>query len=243
MVFPKILNGIVANITMFSFFGAFYNYVSEYEYALCGCSYLGNDWVITAAHCVVPSYVDRRVFFGKNTIDNMDFNDGIPIQFSMTHPLYKKQDNLHDVALLKLHPEYRDVTQDMISLADADDKYGNIGTILDVIGYGVTSEHGELSALHFHYANVTVLDPKDYPDLPVNSNDMIVAADFRNMSDPYDNVDSCYGDSGGPLFKRLDNQTSVLVGIVSWGYGCGRDHYPGVYTRVSANMDWLRTVL
>ncbi|CAG7830224.1 unnamed protein product, partial [Allacma fusca] len=47
--------------------------------------------------------------------------------------------------------------------------------------------------------------------------------------------DSCQGDSGGPL---TDSQ-NVLVGIVSWGYGCARSGYPGVYTKVSAYEDWI----
>lgn len=44
------------------------------------------------------------------------------------------------------------------------------------------------------------------------------------------------GDSGGPLIER---STGSLVGIVSWGEGCGLADKPGVYTRVSAYADWI----
>ena len=49
--------------------------------------------------------------------------------------------------------------------------------------------------------------------------------------------DTCQGDSGGPLVLRSEQQSAVvLVGITSWGYGCGDG---GVYTRVSSYKDWI----
>ncbi|XP_036189723.1 serine protease 44-like [Myotis myotis] len=49
---------------------------------------------------------------------------------------------------------------------------------------------------------------------------------------------SLQGDSGGPLVCEFNN-TWVQVGIVSWGIGCGRKGYPGVYTEVSFFKDWV----
>lgn len=49
------------------------------------------------------------------------------------------------------------------------------------------------------------------------------------------------GDSGGPLVKFVDG-VWTQVGLVSWGIGCGKGHYPGVYSRVSSFLPWIRRV-
>lgn len=45
------------------------------------------------------------------------------------------------------------------------------------------------------------------------------------------------GDSGSPL---IDDDTGVVLGVVSWGYGCGLEGYPGVYARTSSADDFIR---
>lgn len=53
--------------------------------------------------------------------------------------------------------------------------------------------------------------------------------------------DSCQGDSGGPLVATLPvgNSPTELVGIVSFGFGCARQGYPGVYTEVARYSYWI----
>jgi len=67
-------------------------------------------------------------------------------------------------------------------------------------------------------------------------------------SDPIGGRDACSGDSGGPLVARLPlrrddggggGTMSTQVGIVSWGIGCGLASFPGVYSRVSHEVDWI----
>jgi hypothetical protein len=50
--------------------------------------------------------------------------------------------------------------------------------------------------------------------------------------------DTCQGDSGGPLV-RYTKRGPVLVGLVSFGPGCGLDHTPGIYTDVAYFRDWI----
>lgn len=57
--------------------------------------------------------------------------------------------------------------------------------------------------------------------------------------DPIGRKDSCQGDSGGPLQTiRLYSNPSKIVGIVSFGIGCGSGR-PGIYTRVANYIEWI----
>ena len=55
-------------------------------------------------------------------------------------------------------------------------------------------------------------------------------------------VDSCKGDSGGPLIVNIGGKLT-LAGVTSWGHGCGREGSPGVYTKVANYIDWIENAI
>lgn len=50
---------------------------------------------------------------------------------------------------------------------------------------------------------------------------------------------SLQGDAGGPLACKEPSGKWFLAGITSWGYGCARPYFPGVYTKVTAVQGWI----
>lgn len=52
--------------------------------------------------------------------------------------------------------------------------------------------------------------------------------------------DTCQGDSGGPLMMFTPNKQWMLVGLTSFGYGCARKSYSGIYTRIAAFKEWIK---
>lgn len=60
--------------------------------------------------------------------------------------------------------------------------------------------------------------------------------------------DACQGDSGGPLIFNTQDASGVLdgpksadrlLGLVSWGDGCGQTGSPGVYTNLPLMKEWV----
>lgn len=57
--------------------------------------------------------------------------------------------------------------------------------------------------------------------------------------DRVDGKDACQGDSGGPLQRISDG---ALVGVVSFGLGCAKADFAGVYAKVSSVRSWIKSV-
>ena len=54
--------------------------------------------------------------------------------------------------------------------------------------------------------------------------------------------------SGGPLFTAagsgtVSGENYEVIGVVSFGIGCGIAFAPGVYSRVTSVLDWINSYL
>ncbi|NXX23412.1 TMPSC protease, partial [Podargus strigoides] len=106
-----------------------------------------------------------------------------------------------------------------------------------ISGWGRTSEAGKKSDV-LKEARVEIIPYSICNGSSVYSglisNNMICAGSLSG------GIDSCQGDSGGPLAcYDPSTQKYYLLGLASFGYGCGRPNYPGVYVRVSQYRAWI----
>nr|CAD7438736.1 unnamed protein product [Timema bartmani] len=104
-------------------------------------------------------------------------------------------------------------------------------------GWGTLQEDGKPSCL-LQDVEVPVLSNEECRNssryLPSMISDNMLCAGFLTGK-----KDSCQGDSGGPLFVQRTDKKYELIGVVSWGNGCARVGYPGIYTRVTRYLDWI----
>jgi len=113
------------------------------------------------------------------------------------------------------------------------------GSMVTVTGWGTLNEGGLGLPNVLHKVDVPVVSDEEcrasYAAAGVDS----VADSMICAGLPEGGKDSCQGDSGGPFFSNESPEARELLGIVSWGIGCGRAGYPGVYTEVSYFVEWI----
>ncbi|XP_068229107.1 trypsin-2-like [Palaemon carinicauda] len=204
----------------------------------CGGFLVTESHVITAAHCVsyfsdLPQHL--KIAAGSNHVEEEVIV--AQIKAITIHPSFGNTSVFDsDVAVLELmQPLKFNLLVAPVCLPQTDAK---VGQSVVAVGWGKTSEEAESFSQVLNHVDITVLEMEKCSSTyeSLFNEDMLCAGSLEK------GLDSCLGDSGGPLLALGDDGSWQALAIISFGKGCGDPGFPGVYTNLYKFSGWLKSV-
>ncbi|XP_073846503.1 trypsin alpha-4-like [Musca autumnalis] len=194
----------------------------------CGGSVYSPNVIVTAAHCLQSvSTTVLKVRAGSTT-----WNAGgtlVSVAAFKNHEGYNSWTMVNDIAVIRLSSSLTyGSTIKAIGLAT---KAPANGAAAVVSGWGTLQSGAATLPTTLQYVDLKIVSQAECASSAYGYGSEVKPSMICAYSA---GKDSCQGDSGGPLVSG-----GVLVGVVSWGYGCAFANYPGVYADVATLRSWV----
>ena len=185
---------------------------------------------------------------GNHNQEEHYLNDEDFIQpvLTIVHGDFSRENVTSDIALLFFDEDLvdRNGQSGYVTLPEQDQEITD-GDNGFTFGWGLTEEDELLPSSQLYGVETTMYTIDTCRNVSLYEEDSLVEGMFcagPNLNSNQTGVDACSGDSGGPYlnYNASSDETAPLqVGIVSWGVGCGREGYPGVYVDLAKFVTWI----
>ncbi|XP_068619702.1 protein masquerade [Battus philenor] len=215
---------------------------------VCGAALVGTQWVLTAAHCVTNIVRSGDDYFVRVGDNDLTRKYGSPsaqtllVATTYIHHNHNSQTLDNDIALLKLKTKAELKDGVCLVCLPARDEEHPAGKRCTVTGYGYMGETGPIP-LRIREAELPIVnDSECVRKVNAVTEKVFILPSSSFCAGGEEGNDACQGDGGGPLVCQ-DDGFYELVGLVSWGFGCGRQDVPGVYVKVSSFIGWINQII
>ena len=239
----RIVGGLPASIQDFPYIATIRSWNPEKRWFYCAGGIISDQWILTVAQCMPTRWNEfiaavpvLQVAVGVD--DKNKFRDNmVQVHSFISHEDYNKSTWANDIALIRLAKklEFGSKMRKVI-LPHKDQAYDYTGQDwkATLAGFGMEKENTKESQF-LNIVSFGILANADCAHMPyINKHQHLCAGTLDGSRD------TCYGDSGSPLVVQAKSgEDPTVLGLVSYGYGCGVRGYPTLYTRVSNYLDWI----